>query len=112
MHFTTKSGLLFLAVISIFLQVRCDIASNQAFTFPRSANSSSPDVSDLIVHVNDNVIVEYIKLPSTTAVGIDVRCYESILDAMVNETAIVSNSVVYTRQNLQHCKYFRRFREL
>jgi hypothetical protein len=113
MHPTTRSGLpLIIAFLSICLQARCNPISNQTFTYPRGAGSSSPDVSDLFIHINDSVVVEYTILPSTTAVGIDVICYQSILDAQVNETWIFSDTADYGgRENLQHCKYCYRRRE-
>src|SRR5450756_1065971 len=99
---TTQIPHMLLVLISIALPARCDTVSNQTLIFPHGSNSSNPDVSGLRIHNNDSIVVEYTKLPYTTAVGIDVLCYQSVLDAIVNKTW--SDDPFYLRRSYLHCK--------
>ena len=93
-----------LAIISTGLPTPGPSYSDSTFLFPFGANSSSPDFSNLTIRLNDSVIVELTTFPSTTAVGIDVSCYQKTLNAGINETSklVMAN---YIRQNVSYCRW-------
>jgi hypothetical protein len=92
-----------LAIISTTFLTPGASYSDSTFLFPFGANSSSPDFSNLTIRLNDSMIVEFTIFPSTTAVGIDVFCYQKTLNAGINETwkLVMAN---YIRQNVSYCR--------
>lgn len=75
-----------LAVISLVSRAQTQ-STALGFIYPKVANASVPDVSNITVHTNDSIIVEYTKFAHTTAIGISLACYDTLQHALGNTTA-------------------------
>jgi hypothetical protein len=77
-----------LSILSLASLLCCDLATSHRFIFPGS-EPSVLQLFDLIVNINDSMIVEYAQRLQTTAIGVNISCYDTVQNAVEIENYVV-----------------------